>query len=185
MEKWKKIVFIIVGLLLMEAMIMLYAVPKANEDEISMRIRVFIDLALALLISLAILIKGNSGKRKSVVRLFVICVIPYLQIGYTSAFYEWNAVCLTLPIFQIVFGYAIFKLSHNITSLLVCCSNLLFSTIWANQMRGFLWFNNISNDLETVGVASLHAIIGALIVLAISSIMIMMFELLTSNETDR
>lgn len=48
MEKWKKIVFIIVGLLLMEAMIMLYAVPKANEDEISMRIRVFIDLALAL-----------------------------------------------------------------------------------------------------------------------------------------
>ena len=53
MEKWKKIVFIIVGLLLMEAMIMLYAVPKANEDEISMRIRVFIDLALALLISLA------------------------------------------------------------------------------------------------------------------------------------
>ena len=64
-----------------------YAVPKANEDEISMRIRVFIDLALALLISLAILIKGNRGKRKSVVRLFVICVIPYLQIGYTSAFY--------------------------------------------------------------------------------------------------
>ena len=178
MEKWKKIVFIIVGLLLMEAMIMLYAVPKANEDEISMRIRVFIDLALALLISLAILIKGNRGKRKSVVRLFVIC-------GYTSAFYEWSAVCLTLPIFQIVFGYAIFKLSHNITSSLVCCSNLLFSTIWANQMRGFLWFNNISNDLETVGVASLHAIIGALIVLAISSIMIMMFELLTSNETDR
>ena len=52
-------------------------------------------------------------------------------------------------------------------------------------MRGFLWFNNISNDLETVGVASLHAIIGALIVLAISSIMIMLFELLTSNETDR
>ncbi len=141
MEKWKKIVFIIVGLLLLEAMIMLYAVPKANEDEISMRIRVFIDLALALLISLAILIKGNRGKRKSVVRLFVICVIPYLQIGYTSAFYEWNAVCLTLPIFQIVFGYAIFKLSHNITSLLVCCSNLLFSTICANQMRGFLWFN--------------------------------------------
>lgn len=42
MEKWKIIVFIIVGLLLMEAMIMLYAVPKANEDEISMRIRVFI-----------------------------------------------------------------------------------------------------------------------------------------------
>lgn len=88
METWKKIVFIIVGLLLMEAMIMLYAVPKANEDEISMRIRVFIDLALALLISLAILIKGNRGKRKSVVRLFVICVITYLQIGYTSAFYE-------------------------------------------------------------------------------------------------
>lgn len=178
---------VLVVLLLMEAIIMLYLVPKANEDEINMRIWVVVDLALALLISLAILIKENRGERKSVVRLFLICVIPYLQVGYTSAFYEWSAVCLTLPIFQIVFGYAIFKQSHNITSLLVCCSNFLFSTIWANQMRGFLWFKNISNDLETVAIASLYAISGALIVLAISSIMIMKFspKLFASDETDR
>lgn len=80
---------------------MLYAVPKANEDEISMRIRVFIDLALALLISLAIMIKGNRGKRKSVVRLFVICVITYLQIGYTSAFYEWSTYALHCRYFRL------------------------------------------------------------------------------------
>ena len=125
MKLWQKIVFM-VGLLLIEATIMFYIVPKANEDEINMRILLVIDLSLALLISLAILIKENRGKRTSVVRLLLICVATYLQIGYTSAFYEWSAVCLTLPIFQIVFGYAIFKLSHNITSLLVCCSNLLF-----------------------------------------------------------
>lgn len=185
MKQWKSIVFM-VGLLLIEAIIMLYLVPKANEDEINMRIWVVVDLALALLISLAILIKENRGKRKSVVRLFLICVIPYLQIGYTSAFYEWFAVCLTLPIFQTIFGYAIFKQSHNITSLLVCCSNLLFSTIWANQMWGFLWFKNISHDLETVAIASLYAITGALIVLAISSTMIMKFspKLFASDETD-
>ncbi|MBO5296515.1 MAG: hypothetical protein J6B03_02850 [Candidatus Homeothermus sp.] len=186
MNKWQKIVFM-AGLLLIEAIIMLYIVPKTNEDEINMQVRVVVDLALAMLISLALLIRENRGERKSVVRLFLICVATYIQIGYTSAFYEWSGVCLTLPIFQIVFGYAIFKLSHNITSLLVCCSNLLFSTIWANQTWGFLWFKNISNDLETVAIASLYAISGALIVLAISSIMIMKFspKLLTSDETER
>ena len=176
MKQWK-----LISLFLIEAIIMLYAVPKANEDEISMQ-----DLSLALLISLAILIRENRGERKSIAKLLLVCVATYLQIVYSSAFYEWGGgICLILPILQIIFGYTIFKLSHNVVSLFVGCSNLLFSTIWANQMRGFLWFNNISNDLETVGVASLHAIIGALIVLAISSIMIMMFELLTSNETDR
>lgn len=186
MKMLHKIVFMVV-LLLMEAIIMLYLVPKANEDEINMRLGVVVDLALALLISLAILIKENRGERKSVVRLFLICVIPYLQVGYTSAFYEWRVVCLTLPIFQIVFGYAIFKQSHNITSLLVCCSNLLFSTIWANQMWGFLWFKNISNDFETVAIASLYAISGALIVLVISSIMIMKFcsKIPASHEVER
>lgn len=164
-----------VGLLLMEAIMMLYIVPKANEDEINMQFYVVVDLALALLISLAILIKENRGERKSVVRLFLICVATYLQIGYTSTFYQWSAVCLTLPILQIVFGYAIFKLSRNIVSLLVCCSNLLFSTIWANQMFGFLWFNNKSDDLESMAVASLYAVTGVLFVLAISSIIIANF----------
>lgn len=46
MNKWQKIVFM-VGLLLIEAMIMLYIVPKANEDEINMRIRVVGDFVLA------------------------------------------------------------------------------------------------------------------------------------------
>lgn len=149
---------------------MLYIVPKANEDEINIRIWLVIDLSLAMLISLAILIRENRGEHKSIVRLFLICVATYLQIGYTSAFYEWFAVCFTLPIFQIILGYAIFKLSHDMASLLVCCSNLLFSTIWANQMFGFLWFNNKSCDLETMAVASLYAATGALFVLVIASI---------------
>lgn len=174
MKQWKKIAFM-VGLLLIEAIIMLYAVPKPNEDEINMRIWIVVDLVLALLISLAILIKENRDERKSVIRLFLICVATYLQIGYTSAFYEWSAVCLTLPILQSVLGYAISKQSHKMASLLVGCSNLMFSTIWASQMWGFRWFNNISNDLETMAAASLYAVAGALFVLVISSIMIMNF----------
>lgn len=159
--KTRKEIVVVVLLLLIEAIIMLYIVPKANEDEINMRFWVAVELALYMLISLAILIKENRGERKSVVRLFLICVATYLQIGYTSAFCEWSAVCFTLPILQIGFGYAIFKLSSNITSLLVCCSNLLFSTIWANQMFGFLWFNNRSSDLETMAIASSYALTGA------------------------
>lgn len=84
---------VLVVLLLMEAIIMLYLVPKPNEDEINMRIWVVVDLALALLISLAILIKENRGERKSVVRLFLICVIPYLQVGYTSALARYALHC--------------------------------------------------------------------------------------------
>lgn len=37
-------------------------------------------------------------------------------------------------------------------------------------MFGFLWFNNISSDLETVAVASLYAVVGSFLVLVISSI---------------
>lgn len=171
--KPKKEIVVVVLLLLMEAIIMFYIVPKANEDEINMRFWLVVDLTLALMISLTILIRENRGERKSVVRLFLICVATYLQLGYTSALYEWSAVCFTLPILQIAFGYAIFKLSANIASLLVCCSNLLFSTIWANQMFGFLWFNNKSGDIETMAVASLYAAMGALFVVVISSIIIM------------
>ena len=121
MNKWQEIVWM-VGLLFMEVVIMFYAVPKADVDEISMQVRLMTDLSLALLISLAILIKENRGERKSIVRLFLICVAIYLQVVYCSTFYKWSAVCLTLPIFQIIFGYAISKQSPNITSLLVCCS---------------------------------------------------------------
>lgn len=60
-----------VGLLLLEAIIMLYTIPKANADEVNMRVWLVIDLSLALLISLAILIKENRGKRKSIIQLFL------------------------------------------------------------------------------------------------------------------
>lgn len=183
MKQWK-----LISLFLIEAIIMLYAVPKANEDEISMQDRLLFDLSLALLISLAILIRENRGERKSIAKLLLVCVATYLQIVYSSAFYEWGGgICLILPILQIIFGYTIFKLSHNVVSLFVGCSNLLFSTIWANQMCGFLWYNNRSNDPETVAIASLYAVAGTLLVLVFSSIMIVKFnsKILESNETDR
>lgn len=52
----------------------------------------------------------------------------------------------------------------------------MFSTIWANQMVGFLWFHHESSDLETVGVASACALVGVVIVFMISTIMIMKFN---------
>ena len=58
MRQWQQIIGV-VGLLLIEVMIMLYAVPKANANEIDTRVWLGIELSLALLISLAILIKEN------------------------------------------------------------------------------------------------------------------------------
>lgn len=175
MKKWHKIVWM-VGLLLIEAIIMLYGVPKANADEIDLQLWLGIDLFLALVISSAILTKENRGKRAYIVQLVLLCVATYLQIAYCSILYEWSMVCLTLPIIQIIFGYTIFKSSHNYVSLLICSSNLLFSTIWANQMWGWLWFNNIFHELEIVAVTSLYAGAGAFLVLVVSSIMLVTFN---------
>ncbi|WP_290046381.1 hypothetical protein, partial [uncultured Muribaculum sp.] len=98
-------------------------------------------------------------------------------ILYCSVFYKWGAsVCMALPIFQLILGYAIFRYSNDIVSLFIGCSNLMFSAIWANQYQGFLWFNNKSCDFETMAVASLGAFGGAVIVFAISAIMIMKFK---------
>ena len=177
---------ILIGLLFIEAIIMFWSVPKANADDIDVQLWLIIDISLALIISLAVLKKNNQGNRKSIIPIFIVCVATYLQILYCSVFYDWGIlVSLTLPIFQIMFGYAIFKFSQNIMSLLVGSTNLLLSTIWANQISGFLWFNNKSNDLETIAVTSVCAIIGVWIVLAISSLMIFRFHKLEHHETDR
>lgn len=74
MKQWKQ-TSVMIGLLLIEAIIMLYAVPKANEDEINMQMWLVIGLFFFLLISLAILIKENRGKRKSIAQLFLIVSI--------------------------------------------------------------------------------------------------------------
>ena len=74
------------GLLLIEAIIMLYAVPKANADEISMKISLVIALFLAILVSLALLVKGNQGNYKAITPIFIVCVATYIQILYCAAF---------------------------------------------------------------------------------------------------
>lgn len=169
--------WLLIGLLLIEAMIMFWIVPKANADEIEMPITLVIGTLLALMISLAVLIKWNQDNRKAVIPIFVICVTTYLQILYCSVFYEWGAyVCMTLPIFQLVLGYAVFRYSTDIVSLFIGCSNLMFSVIWANQYQGFLWFHNKSCDFETMAMASLAAVGGVVVVFAMSAIMIMKFN---------
>lgn len=171
MKQWKQ-TSVMIGLLLIEAIIMLYAVPKANEDEINMQMWLVIGLFFFLLISLAILIKENRGKRKSIAQLFLICAATYLQIVYCSIFYNWSIVCLTLPILQVIFVYAIFKLSHDIESLMICCSNLLFQRYGKSDVQVF---SGIIIDQTTQKLwisASLYAVAGTLLVLVFSSIMI-------------
>ena len=91
--------WLLIGLLLIEAMIMFWIVPKANADEIEMPITLVIGTLLALMISLAVLIKWNQDNRKAVIPVFVICVTTYLQILYCSVFYKWGAsVCMDLHI---------------------------------------------------------------------------------------
>lgn len=174
---------LLIGLLFIEAIIMFWSVPKANADDIDMQLWLIIDISLALIISLAVLIKNNQGNRKYIIPIFIVCVATYLQILYCSVFYDWGIlVSLTLPIFQIMFGYAIFRYSNDIVSLFIGCSNLMFSAIWANQYQGFLWVHNKSSDLGTMAVASLGALGGAVIVFTLSAIMIMKFNSKTPQQ---
>lgn len=176
MKRWQNNLCM-VGLLLIEAIIMLYVVPKASADEIDIKISLAIALFLAILVNWALLVKGNQGNYKAIIPIFIVCVATYIQILYSSAFYSWGIItCMTLPIFQLILGYSIFRVSNNMLSLLIGCSNLMFSSIWANQILGFLWFNNKSRDLETIAVASLCAFVGTMIVFATSTIMIMKFN---------
>ena len=81
MKQWK-----LISLFLIEAIIMLYAVPKANEDEISMQDRLLFDLSLALLISLAILIRENRGERKSIAKLLLVLFILSSFVAFSPAY---------------------------------------------------------------------------------------------------
>ena len=174
---------LLIGLLFIEAIIMFWSVPKANADDIDVQLWLIIYISLALIISLAVLKKNNQGNSKSIIPIVIVCVATYLQILYCSVFYDWGIlVSLTLPIFQIMFGYAIFRYSNDIVSLFIGCSNLMFSAIWANQYQGFLWFHNKSSDLETMAVASLGALGGAVIVFTLSAIMIMKFNSKTPQQ---
>lgn len=71
---------LLIGLLFIEAIIMFWIVPKANADDIDMQLWLIIDISLALIISLAVLIKNNQGNRKSIIPIFIVCVATYLQI---------------------------------------------------------------------------------------------------------
>lgn len=174
---------LLIGLLFIEAIIMFWIVPKANADEFEMPIILVISILLALMISLAVLIKWDQSNRHTVIPIIIVCVATYLQILYCSVFYAWGAyVCWTLPIFQLILGYAIFRYSNDIVSLFIGCSNLMFSAIWANQYQGFLWFHNKSCDLETMAVASLGALVGSVIVFTLSAIMIMKFNSKTPQQ---
>jgi len=174
---------LLIGLLFIEAIIMFWIVPKANADEFEMPIILVIGILLALMISLAVLIKWDQGNRHTVIPIIIVCVATYLQILYCSVLYAWGAyVCMTLPIFQLILGYAIFRYSNDIVSLFISCSNLMFSAIWANQYQGFLWFHNKSSDLETMAVASLGALVGSVIVFTLSAIMIMKFNSKTPQQ---
>lgn len=174
---------LLIGLLFIEAIIMFWIVPKANADEFEMPIILVIGILLALMISLVVLIKWDQGNRHTVIPIIIVCVATYLQILYCSVFYAWGAyICWTLPIFQLILGYAIFRYSSDIVSLFIGCSNLMFSAIWANQYQGFLWFHNKSSDLETMAVASLGALVGSVIVFTLSAIMIMKFNSKTPQQ---
>ncbi len=109
---------LLVGLFLLEAIIMFCIVPKANADEISVQVELVLGLSLTLMISLAILVKHNRGRRKTMLSIFIVCAATYLQISYCSLCYEWGVViCVTLPVFQLTFGFLISKFSQSITDL--------------------------------------------------------------------
>lgn len=121
---------------------------------------------------------------KAVAKTIFISLSTYLQILVGFFLYQYGLIyCLLLLVMQILLGLAIMKSALNYKSIVVISSNLLASTIWANRIYGFMYYSNISSDLETIGVSSLITAIGAVMASVITIFCISSYK--QSDETDR
>lgn len=130
----------------------------------------------ALFYNMAVVIIGvlclfwfNTGNVKAIASTIFISLSTYFQLLVGLFLYQYGSIYYLLLLFmQLLFGLAIMKSAPNDKSIVVMLFNLLASTIWANKIAGFMYYSNISSDLETIGVSSLITGISAIIVSVIS-----------------
>lgn len=107
-------------------------------------------------------------------------IINYSLVLLACIFYRGGAplgwaICFWGQIFLTVFN---FKVSLKRSELAILGANLLVSTVAANALSTYLYYSNISPDLETILVGRLVTVVSAVFVCIISLI-----ELFIKKET--
>ena len=101
--------------------------------------------------------------------------LNYLIVLMSITMYQGGAALdFTFIPIQFLTVYLNYKVSSNIIGLGFLNLNLLASTIIANKLVTYLYYNNISSDSETLAVGSLCLIVGIvyILILAIISIVV-------------
>lgn len=175
---------ICMGIIILVAIVVFCVTPYSywNADKM-LSGALYCNLAIVM-ISILILYLFNRNDVKAVAKTIFISLSTYLQILVGFFLYQYGLIyCLLLLVMQILLGLAIMKSALNYKSIVVISSNLLASTIWAHRIYGFMYYSNISSDLETIGVSSLITAIGAVMASVISIFCISSYK--QSDETDR
>lgn len=175
---------ICMGIIILVAIVVFCVTPYSywNADKMLYG-ALYCNLAVVM-ISILILYLFNRNDVKAVAKTIFISLSTYLQILVGFFLYQYGLIyCLLLLAMQILLGLAIMKSALNCKSIVVISSNLLASTIWAHRIYGFMYYSNISSDLETIGVSSLITAIGAVMASVISIFCISSYK--QSDETDR
>lgn len=158
-----------IGVIILVAIAMFCVAPYSYWDAGRMiRSALFYNITVVI-ISIACLFYFNKGDGNAIAKTVFISFLAYIQLPAGFFLYRYgSSYYLPLLIMQVLFGVAIMKYAPNYKSMVIMSSDLIASTIWANRISGFMYYCNISSDLETIAVSGLIAAVGVVIVTAIS-----------------
>lgn len=166
--------YICILILALEVVAFLVLTPPANYGEWAVRLGVILNSSVALLVSVVFLIVINRKHPSLMRRNCLLCAASYVQIIYCGLTYQAGVISfLVLPLFQGAFGILVWKYAGSLRNQTALLSNLLFSSLWAISLGGHLYYYNVSNDAETVGVVTTAKIIVAIVIMFISSIVML------------
>lgn len=164
---------IAIAILIIEGVLFMFLTPPANYGEWAVRVGCAIESVLAWFAYTVLIVCLNWRDGKTIFRNIVFLTIPYLQIAYCVLTYKYGIFSgLMLPIFQITVIYLVRRYESKLRNKVIVMSSLLLSALWAISLGGHLYYYNISNDAETVGVFATEKIIAIIFILSVSMLAI-------------
>lgn len=160
---------IAIAILVIESVLFMFLTPPANYGEWAVRVGCAIESVFAWFAYTVFIVCLNWQNGKIIFRNILFSTIPYLQIVYGVLTYTYGLFSgLMLPIFQIAVIYLVWVYEVKLRNKVIVMSSLLLSALWAISLGGHLYYYNISNDAETMGIFAAEKIIAIIFILTIS-----------------
>lgn len=118
----------------------IFSTPPADYREWAVRLGAVLFSLAALFGSVTLLIFLNRKNPPAIFRSSTLCILSYSQIIYCGLMYRHGTVSdLSLPLFQGICGFLIWKYETTLKNKLIALSNLLYSSLWAISLGGHLY----------------------------------------------